>query len=224
MNDRIVEQDSDILSLTESNEKLKKSNDEYSEKFKKLTKNIKKMEDTYSKKLKKYKTYESKRKISLIASGFKATPTASSLKNFNLKRESLATADELNQYLKGTGLAGLGYYFKYCEAVDGINAVALMSITAVESGWGKSNLAVNKNNILSWCAYDGSAYSSASSFSSMSDCLVKCTPTIAKNYLSTNGKYYNGATLVGMNKNYSSSKNWSSQCANIMADFDKKIK
>lgn len=209
-----------LKEIEATNETLNVNISEYKNSVDKLTKDIKKMEDLYDKNLSEYKVYEESRKVSLIADGFLSHPSIDELKNMDLTKPSLATVSEINQYLEGTGLEGLGYYYKYEEAVEGMNAIALMSISILESKWGKSNIAVDKNNILSWTAYDKNPYENATYFNSKSECITTCTPTIKKNYLSNNGIYYNGKTLDGMNVEYSSASDWSYQVAKLMQQFD----
>jgi beta-N-acetylglucosaminidase len=212
---------SKILENENEIEELKEENEGYSTKFEELTVKVQQMESDYDAKLSEYSAYEDQRKISVISDGLTTPMTESELANtFDITTPSLATVAELDAYLEGTGLEGLGCYFKYEEMTEGINAVALMSLAIIESGSGTSNIAVKKNNILSWAAYDTSAFTSAASYSSMAECLEKCTPVIVSNYLTKGGTYYHGKTLKGMNKSYSSSDEWKTAIANVMKKFD----
>lgn len=58
------------------------------------------------------------------------------------------TAEDLNNYLKGKGkLEGKGQAFIDAQNKYGISAAVLVAICINESGHGKSNLAINKNNV-----------------------------------------------------------------------------
>ena len=74
-------------------------------------------------------------------------------------------------------------YFYYAEQEYGINGVFLASIAIHESGWGTSSIALNKNNLFGYMAYDGSAYSSSASFSSYSEGIDLLARVLIKYYL-----------------------------------------
>lgn len=219
MDQQLSSKEDEISSLSTACSEYLDSISSYEQQVKDVTKKVKKLEKNYDKQLQEFQAYEAHRKISVVGE-YSYQPSKETFMYMSLKTKSLTTADEMNQFLEGTGLEGLGYYYKYLEATEGINAVALMSISILESNWGKSPIAVDKNNILSWTAYDDSPYSSATYFNSKADCLVQCTPTLCKNYLETDGKYYHGTTLNAVNVNYSSSDSWASQVAQLMLQYD----
>lgn len=65
----------------------------------------------------------------------------------DLRLASGVTAEEIEYLVQGTGLAGLGPSFAVAEWAYGVNALALLSIAILESGWGRSRLAQNNNNL-----------------------------------------------------------------------------
>lgn len=118
-------------------------------------------------------------------------------------------------------------YFYYAEQEYGINGVFLASIAIHESGWGTSSIALNKNNLFGYMAYDGSAYSSSASFSSYSEGIDLLARVLIKYYLNPSGteiyggniaegKYYNGTTVKAVNKYYATDPNWGNSVYNIM--------
>lgn len=80
-------------------------------------------------------------------------------------------AADLDRALAGTGLAGLGQALCVAEAETGVSAVLLAAICAHESGWGRSKLAREKNNLAGLGAYDGREYSCGMAFESRADCI-----------------------------------------------------
>ena len=57
------------------------------------------------------------------------------------------TAEELEALLEDSGLEGLGAYYAEKEQTHGINALFLISVAQLESGFGNSSLARNCNNL-----------------------------------------------------------------------------
>lgn len=139
------------------------------------------------------------------------------IKYIDLKTPSGLTSDDIEKILKGTRLAGLGEAFAKAEQDYGVNAYYLIAHAAWESGWGESKLAKTKNNLFGFSAYDDSAYSSASSFKTKSECIDTVAKFISEQYLNENGDHYNGPNLKGMNKRYASDKNWAQGIADTIS-------
>ena len=66
---------------------------------------------------------------------------------YNLLEPSNITREEAYQMLEGTALQTLSNAYVYMEELYGVNAIFLMSLSAEESGWGRSSLAISNNNI-----------------------------------------------------------------------------
>ena len=87
----------------------------------------------------------------------------------NLREPSNYSAAELDKLysmmnLQDSPLAGKGATFKEAEERYGVNALYLMAHSALESAWGRSQIARDKNNFFGIAAYDTSPYLSAKSF------------------------------------------------------------
>jgi beta-N-acetylglucosaminidase len=117
-------------------------------------------------------------------------------------------AEQLNKFLEKTNMKGLGYSFKAAEQEYSVNSVFLTAVAVHESGFGTNTISKKKNNIMSICAYDWSPVSSATSYKTRTDCILRGAELLKKNYLTKGGKYFNGATLEGVNKKYASDKGW----------------
>lgn len=112
-------------------------------------------------------------------------------------------------------------YFYYAEQEYGINGVFLAAIAIHESGYGTSKIAMDKNNLFGYMAYDNSAYASAKTFNSYSEGIDLVARVLIKYYLNSkgsiiyggevaDGRYYSGKTIKSVNKFYATDTNWSS--------------
>lgn len=132
------------------------------------------------------------------------------------------TAEWFNRALAGTGMAGLGEALAFAEQSTGVNAVVLAGIIALESDWGQSSIARDKNNLAGICAYSGSAYASAKSFDSQFDCVLYLANMLETNYLTSGGKYYHGDNLIAIGKCYAEDPAWSKKVAVRMSQIVEK--
>lgn len=110
-------------------------------------------------------------------------------------------------------------YFYYIEKQYNINGVFVASVGIHESAWGTSKIAMQKNNLFGYGAYDSNPYNGAYNFSNYSESIDLLARVFVKYYLNPTGTsiyggekavgtYYNGSTLSGINKKYASDKNW----------------
>ena len=90
------------------------------------------------------------------------------------------TEEELDERLKGN-LKGYAGAFLQAEEDYEINACFLASVAALESGWGRSKVAENKNNLFGWTRNEGGY----KEFESFEHCIDWCSWKIRK-------KYFNG--------------------------------
>lgn len=143
-------------------------------------------------------------------------------KNYDLRVVSNLDTNQLEKLIKGTGLQGLGVYYERAEKEYKVNALALIAISALESGWGTSHLAKTKNNLVGYGAYDGQEHK-AISFKTKGDCIMTVARDLSKDYLTEGGKYFNGYTLTAVNVKYCSRKDWAGKVANIITDLCMKL-
>lgn len=110
-------------------------------------------------------------------------------------------------------------YFYYIEKQYNINGVFVAAVGIHESAWGTSKIALQKNNLFGYGAYDSNPYNGAYNFSNYSECIDLISRVFVKYYLNPSGTsiyggekaigtYYNGANLKGINQRYASDKNW----------------
>lgn len=110
-------------------------------------------------------------------------------------------------------------YFYYIEKQYNINGIFVAAVGIHESAWGTSKIALQKNNLFGYGAYDSNPYNGAYEFTNYSESIDLIARVFVKYYLNPSGTniyggekavgtYYNGATLSGVNTKYASDKNW----------------
>ncbi len=110
-------------------------------------------------------------------------------------------------------------YFYYIEKQYNINGIFVAAVGIHESAWGTSKIALQKNNLFGYGAYDSSPYNSAYTYNDYSQSIDLIARVFVKYYLNPKGTsiyggetalgtYYNGPTLTGVNTRYATDKNW----------------
>ena len=150
----------------------------------------------------------------------------------NLKSRTNYTAADINRLYSIMGasdskLAGKGATFKAAEQRYGVNALYLVAHSALESAWGRSNIAKDKNNFFGISAYDDSPYTSATKFDNVDSGILGAARWINSRYLHNSGYPANGAYLGnkagGMNVNYATAPYWGESIASIMFSANEKL-
>ena len=150
----------------------------------------------------------------------------------SLKSRSNYTAADINRLYSLMGandskLAGKGTTFKVAEQRYGVNALYLVAHSALESAWGRSQIARDKNNFFGIAAYDTTPYTSATKFDDVDSGILGAARWIDRNYLSNTGYPANGAYLGnkagGMNVNYATAPYWGESIASIMFSANEKL-
>lgn len=116
----------------------------------------------------------------------------------------------------GCPLSNLGASIMRAQETWGVNAVYLLAHAALESGWGTSAIARDKNNFYGFMAYDRDPYNNAASFETRDDCFLYVCAYIRRAYLNEGGSYYRGPTLDGMNRYYATDPMWAVKIARLM--------
>lgn len=126
---------------------------------------------------------------------------------YDLTKESGVGVRHIDYVLEGTSLEGLGEYYIKAEKEYGVNAFFLIGLSALESAWGNSRLANDRNNVFGFMAYDRNV-DMAKRFETKGDSILYVAKYLKNNYLTVGGKYYNGVTLKDVNVSYSSDDYW----------------
>lgn len=131
-------------------------------------------------------------------------PAAHAETVYDFAEESGVTEQQLSNVLYYE-LADYADLFVECEDEYEVNAVLLASLAALESGWARSDLAADKNNLFGWKRSDGEY----AAFDSKEQCILEVAESISENYISETGAYYTGDTLVeNVAEYYSPSEEW----------------
>ena len=150
----------------------------------------------------------------------------------NLKSRTNYTATDINRLYNIMGasdskLAGKGATFKAAEQRYGVNALYLVAHSALESAWGRSKIAKDKNNFFGISAYDDSPYTSATKYDNVDSGIMGAARWINERYLHNSGYPANGAYLGnkagGMNVNYATAPYWGESIASIMFSANEKL-
>ena len=110
-------------------------------------------------------------------------------------------------------------YFYYAEKQYGINGVFLLAVAIHESGFGTSQISLNKKNLFGYGATDSNPYEGAYSFNTYAEGIDLLARVFMKYYLNPNGtkiydnniadgRFYNGNTISSVNIKYASDSNW----------------
>lgn len=125
--------------------------------------------------------------------------------NSDLRILSNLTADEYNKMLENTELNNLGNALEKAEKEYGINGLYLMGLACLESGYGKSEFARKRNNLVGWNAVNSNP-NKASCFESKEECILYVAERLKTNYLNENGCYFNGYSARAIDVKYCTDK------------------
>ena len=145
----------------------------------------------------------------------------------DLRKPTNYTAEELNKVyslmnIQGSRLSGKGEVFKEAEKRYQVNALYLMAHSALESAWGRSQIAKDKNNFFGIAAYDTTPYDSAKSFDNVDKGILGAAKWIRENYIDE-GRTHLGNKSSGMNVLYASDPYWGEKIASIMMTINSKL-
>ena len=136
------------------------------------------------------------------------------------------TASQLNQYttqmVSSGKLLNAGSSLISNQNTYGVNALIMYANAALESGWGQSQTAINKNNLFGHGAVDSNPYYGANGYASVDDCIkYHAKMFISEGYCDPkdySGRYYGshlGDKESGINVKYASDPYWGEKIAHI---------
>lgn len=149
-------------------------------------------------------------------------------KNYNLtlttdlRTKSNLHAIDYDTMLKGTELEGIGQAIEQAEQKYSVNGLYLMGLCIVESAWGTSPFAVNRNNLVGWNAIDSNP-NQATTFASKEECILKVAEKLQQNYLTEGGAYFEGYTAPDIDKHYCTDKLHANKIVNVVNELIEKI-
>ena len=119
-------------------------------------------------------------------------------------------------------LENKGATFKEAEEHYHINAFYLLAHSALESDWGRSKIAKDKNNFFGITAYDTTPYLSAKTFDDVDKGILGASKWIKENYIDR-GRTFLGNKASGMNVEYASDPYWGEKIASVMMKINEKL-
>ena len=120
-------------------------------------------------------------------------------------------------------LENKGATFKEAEEHYHINALYLLAHSAaLESDWGRSKIAKDKNNFFGITAYDTTPYLSAKTFDDVDKGILGASKWIKENYIDR-GRSFLGNKASGMNVEYASDPYWGEKIASVMMKINEKL-
>ena len=108
--------------------------------------------------------------------------------------------------LKNLSVGNLKDYiqvFYQAEYKTGINAVYLLAIACVESGYGTSDLANTHNNLFGLRSGNDYLY-----FNTKKECIYYTAELLKNKYLNPDGEYFNGSSIHGVAIRYCETPEW----------------
>ena len=141
----------------------------------------------------------------------------------NLETASTLTAAQINAFFAAHAspssvLQNSGQYFVEAQQAYGVNAQYLVAHAIIESAWGTSYFAENRNNLFGYMAYTNNP-NAAATFRSVEYDINFQGWFVRNSYLNANGPFYNGANLNGMNVDYATDPYWANSIARIMSQI-----
>lgn len=141
----------------------------------------------------------------------------------NLETQSTITASQINAFLAVHAVATsvlqkTGQYFIEAQNAYGVNAQYLVAHAIIESGWGTSDFAVNRDNLFGYEAYTSDP-NAAASFRSIEYDINFQAWFVRNDYLNATGSFFNGSNLNGMNVDYATDPYWSNSIARVMSEI-----
>ena len=159
-----------------------------------------------------------------VVGGLSLTGTAAAYTiDSNLRNTADVTGGQLDTAIDaispGSPLIGLGDTWVDVQSNRNINAIYMVAHAALESAWGTSYIAQEKNNIYGFDARDICPAECADQYASFEQCIRQVMEYVDNEYLTPGGTYYEGATLRGMNVHYATDNQWAEKIATIMNDI-----
>lgn len=137
--------------------------------------------------------------------------------NSDLRVASNVTSEEIDKMLEGTSSA-----FVEAEQKYGVNALYMMGLACLESGFGNSAFAQKRNNLYGWNAVDSNP-NNASTFSSQKEATLYVASKLQSNYLTEGGVYYEGYSPRAVDVHYCTDKAHADKIVNIVNNLLQKL-
>lgn len=142
--------------------------------------------------------------------------------NSDLRQTSNLTAEEFDKMLSGTELEGIGDALEEVEIKHNLNGLYFLGLACLESGYGSSKYARERNNLVGWNAVDSNP-NKATYFKSKDECISYVAAKLKSNYLTENGCYFEGYTARDIDKHYCTDKKHADKIIQVVDKLIKKL-
>ena len=142
--------------------------------------------------------------------------------NSDLRVASNVTSEEIDKMLEGTKRHGLGSAFVEAEQKYGVNALYMMGLACLESGFGNSAFAQKRNNLYGWNAVDSNP-NNASTFKNKKEATLYVASKLQSNYLTEGGVYYEGYSPRAVDVHYCTDKAHADKIVSIVNNLLQKL-
>ncbi len=120
-----------------------------------------------------------------------------------------------------------GWFFVNAQETYGVNALFAFCMGLLESGWGRSSIAINKNNLFGWNAVDSNPSGSADQYDNIESAVTQHMAVNLRGYLDINDARFFGSHLgnkgSGFNVKYASDPYWGLKIAALAYQVDKYV-
>ena len=123
--------------------------------------------------------------------------------------------EQIYKMLEGTDLVTLVDALYWYEQEYKVNLIFITSIVALESGWGRSSLAISHNNLTGYIGSNGEYYV----FNDWGENVQETFRLISEEYTSEEGLFYNGKSVWNINQKYCELDSWSNKIIDIGNDL-----
>lgn len=135
-----------------------------------------------------------------------------------LNQRSGMSSSMINSYYADSPYSNLGIAFIFSEQKYNVNALFSIAVSILESDGGTSDIAVFKNNIFGYMAYDSNPFENAKSYPNKQSSINDFAKLIKYKYFNE-GIY----TIEDIGAKYASDPEWSNKVSRIMNDLLKDI-
>ena len=132
--------------------------------------------------------------------------------------DSRMTSDQFTYGLLGNLKNVSGSILAYSIEYD-IDPILVASIAALESGWDSSPVAERYNNLFGWTNNDGTY----KVFETKDECIEFVCKQIKENYLTPNGKYFEGYEIAYICVHYNGSEEWTKAVIEIYEQITNRV-
>lgn len=149
------------------------------------------------------------------------------------RSKSIYSAKEINQAINkktvsSSKMRNLGQAYVDNQNKYGINAMLVLGVSANESAWGTSKIAMNNNNLFGHAAYDSDPAGNANKYSTPAfSVYYHASNFLSKQYCYPKNWKYNGSYLgdkaSGINVKYASDPYWGEKAATFAWAIDKEL-